>query len=244
MLTVPSQDEVAAFQLEVQRARAFQEAYGVLLAGGWGVGADMAAWLCGLQERVFLAVDQPDFMEDLLSVISAWNQARMRVVLEAGVDLFVRRGWYEGADFWSPNLFRRFILPALKREAELAHEYGALFGYTMTTGALPMLDAISEAGVDVLLGVDPLQTGEDPLQTMRDELGGRVCLWGGVSGAVTVEMGTQQEVRAAVRHAIQTLGPDGLVLSPVDNITVDAPQTWQNIDVFIDEWQQRGWTGP
>jgi hypothetical protein len=66
-----------------------------------------------------------------------------------------------------------------------------------------------------------------------------VCLWGGVSGAVTVEMGTQEQVRAAVRHAIQTLGPDGLILSPIDNITVDTPRTWHNVDVFIDEWQKR-----
>jgi hypothetical protein len=27
------------------------------------------------------------------------------------------------------------------------------------------------------------------------------------------------------------------MLSPVDNITEDQPKTWQNIDVFIDEWQ-------
>ena len=34
------------------------------------------------------------------------------------------------------------------------------------------------------------------------------------------------------------LGPDGLILSPVDNITVDAPQTWRNVETFIDEWQK------
>jgi hypothetical protein len=34
------------------------------------------------------------------------------------------------------------------------------------------------------------------------------------------------------------LGPDGFILSPVDNITVDAPRTWHNIDAFIDEWRR------
>jgi hypothetical protein len=73
---------------------------------------------------------------------------------------------------------------------------------------------------------------------LKRKLGGQVCLWGGVSGAVTVELGSEPEVRAAVRGAIQTLGPDGFILSPVDNITVDAPLTWQNIDIFVDEWRR------
>ena len=27
--------------------------------------------------------------------------------------------------------------------------------------------------------------------------------------------------------------------APVDNITVDQPRTWDNIDIFIDEWQKQ-----
>jgi len=54
-----------------------------------------------------------------------------------------------------------------------------------------------------------------------------------------VERGEKEEVRAAVPHAIETLGPEGFILSPVDNITVDAPRTWQNLEVFIDEWKLR-----
>jgi hypothetical protein len=55
---------------------------------------------------------------------------------------------------------------------------------------------------------------------------------------VTVETGSQAEVRSAVRQAIQTLGPRGFILSPVDNITVDAPLTWRNVDILIDEWRK------
>ncbi len=73
----------------------------------------------------------------------------------------------------------------------------------------------------------------------KRRLAGRVCLWGGVSGAVTVERGTEAEVRSAVRQAVKALGPDGLILSPVDNITVDEPLTWQNIDILIDEWRKQ-----
>lgn len=238
MLLPPNEEDVAAFQAEMERARRFSAQHGILIAGGWGVGGDMVGWLCGLERMMLMTMDDPDLLADILATIGRWNEARMRVVLQAGVDLYIRRGWYEGADFWSPRLYRQFLLPQIQREAALAHEHGALYGYNMTTGALPMLDNLLESGVDVLLGVDPLQHGANPLQTMRDRLGGRICLWGGVNGAITVEEGTEEDVRQAVRQALEAMhGTNGFILSPVDNITAITLKAWRNVDVFIEAWR-------
>jgi hypothetical protein len=163
---------------------------------------------------------------------------RMRVILGSGVDLFIRRAWYEGCDFVLPRFFKKEVLPRLKAEVDLAHEYGAKFGYICSSGTKPMLDFYPEAGFDVLIGVDPIQGTHTDMPLMKQKLGGQICLWGGVSAAVTVERGTEDQIRAAVGQAIQTLGPDGLILSPVDNITVDDPQTWNNISIFIEAWQK------
>jgi uroporphyrinogen-III decarboxylase len=245
LLRPPDAEAIAGYRREVRRAHAFRDVHGVLLAGGWGVAADMVGWLCGLERMALLTMDQPAFLQELLALIAAWNEARMRVVLEGGVDLFIRRGWYETADFWSPALHRQFLLPQLRREVEIAHGHGALFGYVMTTGALPMLDNIRDAGVDVLIGVDPLQR-QETLETMRGALGGAVgaavCLWGGVNGAITVEEGSEEEVRRAVGHALAVMeGAPGFVLSPVDNITDVSPRTWRNMAVFVDAWREH-WT--
>jgi len=238
LLLPPNDEDVAQFRQEAERAHVFVRQHGVLLAGGWGVGLDLAFWLCGMQDLMVRMMEQPDFVRQLMDLIHAWNVQRMEVVLSAPVDLYIRRAWYEGCDFVTPRLFRQILLPQIKMEADLAHQHGARYGYICTSGTKPLLDAYLEAGIDVLIGVDPIQGTHTDLPLMRDKLGGKVCLWGGLSGAVTVERGSEREVRAAVRHAIQTLGPDGLILSPVDNITVDAPQTWRNIDVLIDEWQK------
>lgn len=238
LLMAPEVGDVAQFGQEVQNARAFVRDRGALLVGGWGVGMDMASWLCGMQELMILTIQHPDFVDDLLEMIHVWNKQRMEVVLSASVDLFIRRAWYEGCDFVTPAYYRQAILPRLKIEVELAHERGAKFGYICSTGIGPMLDLFLEAGIDVLIGVDPVQGTHTDMATIKRKLNDRVCVWGGVSGAVTVEMGTEEEVRAAVRQAINVLGPSGMILSPVDNITVDAPRTWENIDILIDEWQR------
>jgi hypothetical protein len=102
-----------------------------------------------------------------------------------------------------------------------------------------MLDFYKEAGIDVLIGVDPIQGTYTDIPLMKSKLAGRTSLWGGVSAAVTVERGSEEEVRAAVQEAVRGLGPKGFILSPVDNLTVDEPLTWDNLKIFIDEWKKR-----
>lgn len=236
-LTSPSAEDTSNFKQEAQQARQFSEEYGVLLVGGWGVGMDMANWLCGMQKLMMLTVDEPSMVDELLEMIHTWNVSRMKLVLSAPVDLYIKRAWYEGCDFVTPKFYRQAILPRLKAEVELAHEHGAKFGYICSSGTRPLLDFYLEAGIDILIGIDPIQGTHTDMPYLKQKLGNHICLWGGVSGAVTVERGSEAEVRQAVDRAIQTLGPQGLILSPVDNITVDEPLTWQNIKVFIDEWK-------
>jgi len=238
LLIPPQEQDTARFKEEARKAQSFVEEHGVLLAGGWGVGMDMADWLCGMENLMILMMEQPAFVTDLLEMVHIWNKQRMEVVLSAPVDLYIRRAWYEGCDFITPSFYREAVLPRLKAEADLAHEHGAKFGYICSSGSEPMSDAYLEAGIDVLIGVDPVQDRRMDLVWLKEKFGQQICLWGGVSGAVTVEMGTEEEVRSAVRHAIEALGPAGFILSPVDNITVDDPHTWHNVDAFIDEWRK------
>ncbi len=218
-------------------ARQFANSRGVALQAGWGVGLEAGLWLCGFERLAWAAIEEPAFVDEFAELVHAWNVARMRPVLDAGVDLFVRRAWYESTAFWSPAQFRRHVFPSLSAEAGLAHEAGAKFGYICTTGVMPILDLIVEAGVDVLIGVDPVQGQGTDLAAIRERSAGRICLWGGVNGFVSVETGTEADVRREVRDAIRLLGPDGFILSPVDNVTGSSDKTWQNIRALIDEWR-------
>jgi uroporphyrinogen-III decarboxylase len=240
LLQPPHPEDIAAYQKENARAQVFIKEVPVLLAGGWGVGMDMANWLCGMQDLMTLMLEQPEFVDELLEMIHQWNRQRMEVILASPIDLYIRRAWYEGCDFVTPRFFQRSILPRLKAEVSLAHAHGVKFGYICSSGTKPMLDYYLDAGIDVLIGIDPIQGTHTDMQLMKTKLGQRVCLWGGVSAAVTVEQGSEAEIRSAVQHAIQTLGPQGMVLSPIDNITIDSPRTWENIQVFIDEWRKNG----
>jgi hypothetical protein len=239
LLIPPQEADIKAFGAEASIARSFVDEHQVLLAGGWGVGMDMANWLCGMENLMIMMLEQPQFVSQILEMIHQWNLQRMEIVLSADIDLYIRRAWYEGCDFVIPKFYQREVLPRLKAEVALAHEHGVKFGYICSSGTKPMLDFYNEAGIDVLIGIDPIQGTYTDMPLMKQKIGERVCLWGGVSAAVTVERGSEAEIRSAVRQALETLGPRGMVLSPVDNFTVDEPGTWNNIKIFIDEWKSQ-----
>jgi len=237
LLVPPKAEEREAFKRQAMELKALAGQYGLLTAGGWGVGADMLGWICGLQNLVFLPYDSPEFLRDLLQLVATWNRSRMEVVLQAGVDLYIKRAWYENLDYFTPGTWQEFIQPILRAETELAHEHGARFGYIITSNCQALLPAIAEAGVDVVIGVDPHLWD---LQAAKEATRGKMCLWGGVNGHLTVEQGTPEEVRAETRTAIEVLGQGGgFVLSPVDNVREDNPRVWKNVDALLDEWQRR-----
>lgn len=258
LLISPASADVRQFLAEGKRRRRFAQAKGLLLTGGWRgerqlvnedpglVGrefgtlsvVDTLMWLCGGTAPVLWAYDEPDFLRSLIGLVEDWNRQRLAIHLEVGVDLVFRRAWYEGTDFWSPALYREFILPTVKRDVELVHQAGARYAYIITSGMAPVADLIVEAGVDVIVGIDPSQGKGTSLAEVRGALGGRVGLWGGVSGPLVVEEGTEAQVRAAVEEAVSALGPTNrFILSPVDSIRADAERTWRNVAVFIDAWR-------
>jgi len=236
LLVEPTAGEIGEFGRDARKAKVRAQRDGLLVAGGWGVGADLVGWICGLQPMVYMAYDTPDVLRQLLELIASWNRRRMEVVLEPGIDLYIKRAWYENLDFWTPASWREHILPILTADAELAHERGALFGYLITSNCMSLLDMIAEAEVDVIVGLDPHAWD---MEQARRILAGRVCLWGGVNGHLTVESASQDDVRQEVQRAITTFGRGGgFILSPVDNVREDTALSRENVTALIDEWRR------
>lgn len=244
LLMPPTPQEAAACLRESAPALALAKRRQLLVAGGWGVGADLIGWVHGLDNLVYATHDHPEFVKELLELIAAWNRRRMEVVLSAGVDLYIKRAWYENLDFWTPAAWRRFLFPILKADVDLAHERGAKFGYIVTSNCMRLLPLFAEAGVDVLIGADPRAWD---LAAAKHTLRGKVCLWGGVNGHLTIEQGAPGEVEAEVAEAMQSLAPGGgFILSPVDNVRDYSARARANVAALIAAWQRltriTGWS--
>lgn len=239
ILTPPRQDDIKVFREKSREAKKFAEKYGLLVAGMWGVGLEVAIWIMSMEDVMIQCVEDPAFVKELAELLETWNRSRMEIFLDFGIDFFVRRGWYEYVDFFSPRHFRKFILPSLKREANLCHQAGAKFAYTLVRGSIPLIDQVLEAGVDALIGVDPVMDPYMDMQVLKEKVSGKICLWGGVNEALTIQSGTKDEIKEAVRKAINILGKDGgFILSPVENVLLTSDESWRNVKMFIEIWKE------
>ncbi|MFH1731983.1 MAG: uroporphyrinogen decarboxylase family protein [Planctomycetota bacterium] len=217
-------------------AKKLAEEEGSIVVGSGLHGTDAAIWLCGVEGAIMAAVDRPDFFEELLDAIHYVDKRQAEVLLEAGVDMIARRGWYDTTRFWSPTLYRRFIKPRLAELVDMAHQAGIKFTYLMSCGVTPLLDDFIEMGIDLHQHIDPVQGGDD-LATVKAKLGGKVASLGGINSAVTLGSGTKDEIRAAVKHAMEVMKPGGgFILSPVDCLFPDTP--WESVETLIDAWRE------
>ena len=238
LLGEPTADQIGEFRQTAAQLRRESQRLGVVLEGGWTALGDAALWLLGTEALLWLQMDQPEFLEELLELVCRWELRRMELLLDAGVEVIVHSAWYESTDFWTPANYRRLLKPRLRRMVHMAHQAGALFSYIITTSWQALVDDLVELGIDSLLGVDPVQ-GKADLKEAKRRLGASVCLWGGVNGAITLGHDTPEAVRRATEEAISTLGPGGgFVLYPVDQLIKETP--WANVQAMIECWREKG----
>jgi len=233
---------VESYRQQARQARTFCDKHQLTLAAySWGVG-DPLIWFSGIEGVLMMAMTEKEMLSRYVAIMADWHRKTMEVAIDAGVDHFLRRGWYESTDFWSPWLYEEFLLGPLKREVELAHQAGCTFGYVMASGATPLLSYIREAGVDIYSNIDPLAPNTD-LRHIRDEIGDSVTLCGGLNNYETLEQKPADEVRRAVLEAIEILTPPaGCILAPADSLYLGDPATIErNFHVMVDTWKEAVW---
>jgi hypothetical protein len=246
--------DIEKLREEAKEAQKIANKYQLVQVGGWkgnvnpmlqvdpGVmGCDAMAWLSGYEKIMELSLLQPELIKEYAAIISAWNLKQIEIYLDiTSADIIIRRGWYETTEFWTPKAFRAIIAPTLKREADLVHQAGKKFAYIITSAFMPILDDILEAGIDILIGLDPKEgKGTDLIKVKEKFRAKNKCIWGGVSGPLTIEQGSEVETKSAVLEALRVLGAwSGFILSPVDNVREDTPNAWKNTHKLIDTWKE------
>ena len=169
---------------------------------------EMAHWLIDRFVDFYL-----DFFDRMLT--AAKGQIDM---LRAADDLGTQRGL-----FFSPEMFRTFLKPGLKKLADMTHSHGVKFLFHSCGAIRPLIEDLIEIGVDIL---DPLQAAADGMEpeVLKAAYGDRLCLHGGICTQYLLPKGTPEEVRDEVRRRSEILGAGGgYILSPCHVLQTDVP---------------------
>jgi len=237
---VPGKAEESWFRERMEKVKTFADSVSVPVQAWAAFGMDAVVWFCGTEKAVLLALDEPEAFGSLIDLVTEADEGRATLAAShPGVDMVVERGWYSSTDFWSPALFREFMVPHIRTIAASVHRYGKKFAYVMTTGVEVLGPLLADCGVDVLYFVDPL----DPIQKglslvkVRDLLSDRMTLVGGLS-SLTLTTCDSVRIEGEVAHAMEVLAPTKrFILHPVDALFPDTP--WEGIEMMIESWKKR-----
>jgi hypothetical protein len=239
LLAEPKAEEYRTFKQEAAELRAAARKLGVVLEGGRTVLGDSLVWLMGIERMIYGCFDDPAFISETLDAVCAWEQKRLAMLIDEGVELVFHSAWYEMADFWTPELYRNLLKPRIQKLVTMCHQAGVKFAYIITKSYDSLKQELLDLGADCLYGADPLQ-GKADVAFLREAYKGRVCLWGGLSASVTLSRGSHTEINAAVDEAVRQLAPGGgFVLFPVDCI-MSAANPWERTRVLLDRWREIG----
>jgi hypothetical protein len=199
---------------------------------------DWFMWVCWIEDFAVQMLEDPSYVERFYDIVQRYNREILEMVLEVQPDLVQYRGWYDTPDYWGPKRLRTILAPRIQELAAQVHAGGSLFCYLLTEGYTVYRSLLREMDVDVFLGLEPLAARKsEDFRAIKAALGDRACIWGGVNAPVTVGMGSDEEIDAAVRTAIETLGPTGLILNACMYL-YDDDVSWDRFLVFVDAWSR------
>jgi len=167
----------------------------------------------------------PDLVERFLNAAMRHVLHELDVQAELGVDGFWGGvDWaYKGGPMFSPDHFRRVVLPHLRAITDRCHEHGLPY-FKHTDGNLGPIEKpfLLESGVDGYHAIEP-SAGMD-IARLKRVYGAEITLLGNVDCGYTLTRGSREEILRETREVIRAVSPGGgHVLSSSNSIHSGVP---------------------
>lgn len=186
----------------------------------------------GTENLSYAWYDYPEMMHDMMEFFADFIIETSRPVLEKiRVDYFTFNEdmSMKTGPLLSPEVYRRFIWPHMKRIVSFLRSHGTRYVAVDTDGNPTLLvPMLMEAGVDTLW---PLERAADisPMG-LRKQFGKSLRLWGGVDKRVLAQ--GKKQINAHLREFVPLIEEGGFI--PTVDHTVPPDVSWDNFRHYMD----------
>jgi uroporphyrinogen decarboxylase len=200
-------------------------------------------WSCylnGIDNLLMNFLLQPEFAHLLLDKVVRTNEKIIRNAIKAGADIIVLSDDYasNNGPLMSPDVFREFILPMLKRVVDTVHEDGGYVIKHSDGNIWSLLDMIVGTGIDGLNPMEPV-AGMD-IGEVKQKYGDRVCLVGNIDCGWLLSKGSVEDVEFAVKECIRKASPGGGHIISSSN-SIHSSVKPENYLAMINAAKRYGW---
>lgn len=225
---------IEQWRFDFAESKRLADKHGLATFAEAGLGLTGAMHLCGSENLCFLVMEDPGLVSEYLQLEHGLNLQKLDILMDLGVDIVKRNGFYETCDFYSPEMLSRFLEKHLNREIEIVHQAGKVICYCVHTGIMPMLAYLRRLAFDCLMQVEVASQDADPVVISTSQKKAK-SFWLGPSD--TYELGGSPElVRQALRNVFQAFGKKGLMITPSPSLTPVTP--WENFLALVEEWKK------
>jgi uroporphyrinogen decarboxylase len=195
------------------------------------------AWtLRGMENLMMDFHDHPAFVDELLNAIADYNILQTREALRYDIDAVhfgddwgQQRGLQMG-----PRLWRRFILPPLKRMYGVVRDAGKHVSIHSCGDVDELFDDLIGIGLNMF---NPFQPEVMEVASLVPRYRGRLAFHGGLSTQRTLPYGTPDDVRAETRLLLELGKEGGYVFAPAHAVEGDV--SLENMLAFIEVIQSQ-----
>jgi len=176
-------------------------------------------YLAGFETLLMAFVEEPELVRGLVDLSIEVNLEMAREVARRGADFVFTGDDYASTQqpFVSPDMFREFLYPGLKRVVGGFKALGLPVIKHSDGNLMPLLDMIIEAGIDCLDPIDPV-AGMD-IEKIKNVCGNRIAIKGNVDCAHTLTFGTEKDVVEETREVLRKAAVGGgLILSSSNSV--------------------------
>lgn len=221
-------------------ARRAHEQDRYLMFGWWGLYFERPWGLRGMTQILMDYYDHPQEIHRLHDALCRQYEGLIRLAAQE----LKPDGFWTSDDLghqrqlmMKPEHFREFLKPYYQRIGRVCQETGMHFWLHSCGNNTDILEDLIEAGVDVF---HPVQKHTMDEKAVAATFGDRMTFLVGFDVQHVLQEGTPEEVRAEVRHLINTFDrPEGgLCMAAGNGIVSGTP--FENIDAFLDETVQYG----
>lgn len=185
------------------------EAYGMGVIGNMR-GPFSAAWqLFGMEEFLCMFYTDPDVVHEALTACTDFAIACSRRMAKMGVDALIYSDDYGStqAPLFSPETFREFMAPQLKRIKAVADELGLKMILHSDGNIAKLIPEIIACGID---GLHPIQRCADmEIGDVKTRYGDKLTLFGNIDNVGVLVSGTEDDIDAMVKDCIHKAAPGG-----------------------------------
>ena len=234
----------ACIKIDVEATRAYCKKISdhAVMGGSWACFFHELGWIMGQEEYFVKMHTHPAVVDAFTEHIVDYHCAVNERIFEAAADLM--DFFFFGNDFGtqrglfvSPEHWRRFLLPSVRRLVDQARSYGLHVWLHSCGSVREIIPDLIEAGIDALHPVQVSAAGMSA-EELGTEFGGKIMFIGGIDVHQLLRKGTPEQVRKAVRRCKTHLGPSYAVSPSHEAILPDVPT--ENLVAMMDEARNPG----